>query len=529
MGQRLFTRYCNWRIRVGALIMPIDSSIPLQVQQGSPFQSMGQATQALSGLAQLQNVRQQNQMMQAETQNLQQTASQGAQLQDERQKYSAAMQDPTAPFYNQDGTVDPNKFQVWANRNIPLTQGVYGQALLDHTEAVNKYKTTVANMSQGDHQVVNGALSSFVRPDGTVTATPQQIGAQLDAITPQLTGYGNSFVSQAKQAVASSANNPQMLGQVLAQLARTTTPAATQQEQRRASTSLINNGAATVPVATTGDYGTPPGAPAGTGVPNQIGPEGRQTVGTNPLTGGMTVTNRDANGNITGVTNPPTQGVYVPQPGDAQALPGLSAERDSARTQYAAAGTQHENNRIVLSNIDNVGATGVSGPAWRNIASAFGFNPGDVKDQATAYDMVGKGLERSALQAAQSMGPQTNAGLDAQIKANGSLGYTPQAIKEITKLNDALVSGTQAYQPGLERAIAANPSAGVFAKRQFDQQWGANFDPTIFRYYNAIKNNDTAEQQAIVKQLGGQNSKAYSAMMQKAKNLQQLSNSGSIR
>jgi hypothetical protein len=509
--------------------MPIDPSIPLQVQQGSPFASMQQTMQPMVSLAQLANIRQQNQMLQAETQNLQQNASQGAQLQAERQKYTAAMQDPNAPFYNQDGTVDPNKFQVWANQNIPLTQGVYGQALLDHTEAVNKYKTTVANMSQSDHQVVNAALSSFVRPDGTVAATPQQIGAQLDAISPQLTGYGNSFVSQAKQAVQSTANNPQLLGQVLTQLARTTTPATTQQDQRRASTALVNTGAATVPVSATGDYGTPPGAPAGPGVANQVGPEGRQTVTNNPLTGGMAVVNRDANGNITGVTNPPTQGVYVPQPGDVQALPELQAERDSARAQYTAAGTQHENNRIVLSNIDNVGATGIAGPAWRNIASAFGLNPGDAKDPATAYDMVGKGLERSALQAAQSMGPQTNAGLDAQIKANGSLGYTPQAIKEITKLNDALVSGTQAYQPGLERAIAANPSAGVFAKRQFDQAWGANFDPTIFRYYNAIKNGDTAEQQAIVNQLGGLKSKAYNAMMQKAKNLQQLSNTGSIQ
>lgn len=509
--------------------MPIDPNIPLQVNQGSPMQSMGQTLQPMVSLAQLANIRQQNQMMQAETQNLQQNASQGAQLQSERQTYSVAMDDPNSPFYNQDGTVDPNKFQVWANHNIPLTQNVYGQALLDHTEAVNKYKTTVANMSQGDHQVVNAALSSFVRPDGTVTATPQQVGAQLDAIAPQLTGYGNSFVSQAKQAIASTANNPQMMGQVLTQLARTTTPAATQQEQRRANTTLVNTGAATVPVAATGDYGTPPGTPTGSGIANQVGPEGRQTVTGNPLTGGMSVVNRDANGTITGITNPPTQGVYVPQPGDVQALPELQAERDSARTQYAAAGTQHENNRIVLSNIDNVAATGMTGQGIRNIASAMGLNIGPGVDSATAYDMVGKGLERSALQAAQSMGPQTNAGLDAQIKANGSLGYTPQAIKEITKLNDALVTGTQSYQPGLERAIAANPSAGVFAKRQFDQSWGANFDPTIFRYYNAIKNGDTAEQQAIVKQLGGLNSKGYNAMMQKAKNLQQLSNTGSIQ
>jgi len=509
--------------------VPIDPSIPLQVQQGSPFVSMQQIAQPMVSLAQLANIRQQNEMMQAETQNLQQKASQGAQLQSERQTYTAALQDPTSPFYNSDGTIDPSKFQVWANRNIPLTQGVYGQALLDHTEAVNKYKTTVANMSQGDHQVVNSALSSFVRPDGTVTATPREMADQLDALAPQLTGYGTSFVSQAKQAIANTANNPQALGQILTQLARTTTPASTQADARRAAVGSANTGANIVPVSTTGDYGTAPGAQMGQGIATQVAPENRQTVGTNPLTGGMTVTNRDANGNITGVTNAPTQNVCVPQPGDKEAIPVLSAERDAARSQYTAAGTQHENNRIVLSNIDNVGATGVAGPAWRNIASAFGFNPGDVKDAATAYDMVGKGLERSALQAAQSMGPQTNAGLDAQIKANGSLGYTPQAIKEITKLNDALVSGTQAYQPGLERAIAANPSAGVLAKRQFDQAWGANFDPTIFRYYNAIKNGDTAEQQAIVKQLGGVNSKAYNAMMQKAKNLQQLSNTGSIQ
>ena len=125
-------------------------------------------------------------------------------------------------------------------------------------------------------------------------------------------------------------------------------------------------------------------------------------------------------------------------------------------------------------------------------------------------------MERSALQAAQSMGPNTNAGLDAQIKANGSLGYTPQAIKEVTKLNDALTTGVQSYQPGLERAIAANPAAGVLAKRQYDQQWGANFDPNIFKYYNAIKSGDTAEQQAVVKQLGGLNSPGYNAMMKKA-------------
>ncbi len=250
----------------------------------------------------------------------------------------------------------------------------------------------------------------------------------------------------------------------------------------------------------------------------------RQTVSTNQMTGGPVVTTKNGQGVVQGITNAPTQGVYVPQPGDTQDLPVLSGERAAARSQFTGAGLQHTNNQIVLDNIDHVGATGVSGQAFRNIASAFGFNPGDAKDAATAYDLVGKGLERSALQAAQTMGPSTNAGLEAQIKANGSLSYTPQAIKEVTRLNDAIVSGVQAYQPGLERAIAANPSAGVFAKRQFDQQWGANFDPRIFEMYNAAKRGDTATVNSIVSALGGKNSAQFKALMNKAANLNKLSN-----
>lgn len=264
-------------------------------------------------------------------------------------------------------------------------------------------------------------------------------------------------------------------------------------------------------------------------VPLTISPSERQTVGVNPLTGGPTVVTKNGQGVVQGITNAPTQGVYVPQPGDKEALPVLSAERDAARQAYTNAGLQHTNNQIVLNNIDNVGATGVAGQGWRNIMSAFGFRAGDATDQATAYDLVGKGLERSALQAAQSMGPQTNAGLAAQVAANGSTHYTPAAIKEITKLNDAITTGAQSYQPGLERAIAANPSAGIFAKRSFDQAWGANFDPRIYQMYNAAKSGDSAEVNSIVSSLGGKNSAQFKALMEKAGNLERLSNTGGLQ
>lgn len=510
--------------------MPIDASIPLQYQPGSPFASMNQATQSLSSLANLQNVQQQNQMMQAETQNLQQSAQLNTQLNGERSKFSQALQDPNAPFKNSDGTVDYGKLQEWTATNTPLIGSQYSNQIMQAAQGVNEYRTTLSNMANSDMQRTNAVLHSYMGANGQPIADPQSMMDGLQNFRKTLTPQGQPYIDQAIKSIQAHSNNPQSLQTALGQMARDTTSPAEQTTQMQGATGMVNNGAQTVPYSANGEYGQAPGTVTGTpGIPNQIGPEGRQVVGTNGLTGGPTITSRDANGNVTGITNAPTQGVYVPQPGDREALPGLSAERDAARQQFSSAGTQHENNRIVLANVDNVAATGPSGQAMRNIASAMGLNIGPGVDAATAYDMVGKGLERSALTAAQSMGPQTNAGLAAQVAANGSTHYTPQAIKEITKLNDAMTSGVQSYQPGLERAISANPSAGVFAKRQFDQQWGANFDPTIFRYYNAIKGGDSTEQQAIVKQLGGTNSTAYKAMIQKAKNLQQLSNTGSLQ
>lgn len=513
--------------------MPLDPNIALQGQVANPFQSVGQATQAMSGLQQLANMRQQNQMMQADTQLLNQQASIGDQMQNERQTYTSAMQDPNAPFRNSDGTIDPQKFQVWGNSNIPLMNSQYGGEMLKHNEGINNFKTTIANMATKDHDVANATMSSWLNPDGSLAVKPLDMIKQLEQSRTQMTGVGKNFTDQAQDFIMQNKDNPQALAQGIAQFSRTTTPAVTQQGERRANTSFVNNGAATVPVSNTGDYGNAPGTQTGTGVANQIGPDQRESLIPNPVTGGWSVQQKNPNGQINGLTNPPSQGVYQMSPGDKEQLPALNDERNAARAAYNAAPLQHTNNKIVLDNVDSLLATGNTGNAWRNITSAFGLNPGSADkdgkfDPATAYDLVGKGLERSALQAAQSMGPQTNAGLSAQVAANGSTSYTPAAIKEIVKLNDAITTGAQSYQPGLERAISANSAKGVLAKKDFDAAWGANFDPQIFQMYNAIKANDTGEQAAIIKKLGGTDSPAYKKFMQKAANLQSLSNTGSL-
>jgi hypothetical protein len=186
----------------------------------------------------------------------------------------------------------------------------------------------------------------------------------------------------------------------------------------------------------------------------------------------------------------------------------------------------HDLNRSIIAEADKGLNTGSLGALTQRLASATGYSFG-TGEKATDYSVLSKLLERSALQAAQAMGPHTNAGLEAQVRANGSLDYTPQAIRKIAVLNDALTSGAEHYRSGLENALQAsgqNPAA----KRQFDQQWAQNFDPRIMRLENAAASGDKKEIDAVMQELGGQNSKAARDLRAKAANLQILISKGHL-
>jgi hypothetical protein len=217
------------------------------------------------------------------------------------------------------------------------------------------------------------------------------------------------------------------------------------------------------------------------------------------------------------------------KPEDAAAMPTLVAEREQARTMLSGAPLAHTTNRGILEELDKVISTGQTGGIIARASSIFGAIPGntDAEKAASAYDLIGKYTERNALEAAKSMGPGTNAGLEAAIKANGSAAYNPTALRTITKLNDAIVSGTEAYQPGLEKAIASSPN-GIIAKRQFDQQWAQNFDPRVMMIYNAAKSGDKAEVDNILKSVGGPGSKGAADLARRAHNIQQLSQQGHL-
>jgi hypothetical protein len=506
------------------------SPIASQIQPPNPNQGL----QTISGILNLRNQQQSLQLGQQQLQVGESAAQQAQQQMNERQLLQQTMltgKDPDGnPVKAPDGQMDPNALANFANKYLPLTgQGVQQQIISTLNNRI-QLNDQVRGLGQNYRNDISGIVRS-----GIGAQDPSGVSSALDAYAQQnpaaapAISRAQSMLQHVNPAMPQDQRN-MMLQRLSMEFQPASTTAAEQSPQIGTTTgpgggvqAFQTNPLSAIPQGATGPE-VAQGIPLGE----------RQSVSSNPLTGGPTVISKNGQGQVTGITNAPTQGVYVPQPGDAQALPVLQAERDAARQAYTNAGLQHTNNQIVLSNIDNVGATGLAGSGWRNLVSAFGFNPGDANkdgkfDPATAYDLVGKGLERSALQAAQSMGPQTNAGLAAQVAANGSTHYTPTAIKEITKLNDAITTGAQSYQPGLERAISANPSAGVFAKRQFDQQWGANFDPRIYQMYNAAKSGDTNEINSIVNSLGGKSSPQFKALMEKAANLQKLSNTGSAQ
>ena len=493
---------------------------------GRPVAAGIQTPNLMSSVSQVMNVAKVAQDLKIGQSNVQQAQQQMR----ERELLQSVMASGKTPdgssIRGPNGEVDPSVMAKYANTYLPLT----GQALLQNIIATQHNRIQLMDATRQLGQNTRSDLSGIVSSSIGMGSNPQKVGAALDAYGQQ-NPQAASVISRSKSLLANLGSNPSpdQMNKALLHLSRELQPEAqTASEQIPGGPNITGPNGGVQAVNRTPYSYIHMGA-IGPEVQQGIPLEARNQFGINPTTGGPMVISKSGQGQITGLTNPPTHGVFIPSPGDVQALPSLQAERVTARQVMLDAPTQHTNNAFVLNNIDKVAATGPVGPTLRNIASAMGVNIGPGVDSATAFDLVGKGLERSALQAAQSMGPSTNAGLDAQIKANGTLHYTPQAIKEITHLNDALVSGTQSYQPGLEKAIAANPSSGVFVKRQYDQEWGANFDPRIFELYNAAKSGDTATLNGMIRGLGGKGSQAFKNLMLKAANLNKLSDYGTLQ
>lgn len=357
---------------------------------------------------------------------------------------------------------------------------------------------------------------------GSFLQDPDFVNGNSDAMIQKLSEARQSMIqsgvppalaeANTAQLISMAVNNPKGIGQALQNIVRQGNSASGQAAIAAPAVSMVPTQQGTQPFNTNanapGGVG-PVGAPLST--PNQFmqGPNGG-TVVANPTAGTM--------------QQPTAVGADAPQPIPAnetpQTMAQLQGERTAAQQAILQAPQMHNINQEIARIADTDVQTGKLGAVGNKIASAFGYHTPEWLGTNADYNTLGKMLARNnAAMMAAMPGPHTNAGADRAEAANGSPEYDKVTLKKIANLNDALVTGTELYQKGLETAIARD---GIFGKRKFDQAWSGAMDIDALRLKNAVDNKSTGEVNMILKNVGGAGSPDAKTLFGKLQKLDAL-------
>lgn len=269
----------------------------------------------------------------------------------------------------------------------------------------------------------------------------------------------------------------------------------------------------------------PTGITPGTMFNNQIPLEQRQQVSTNPVTQSPQVTSKDAFGNVQGVSPAPTTG-NVPQlsPGQPEDIPKVTQLRSDVNKAASQVPIQRFNNKQIIE-LAPKSLAGTGGEGWSKLFSANGLQwvPGD---QTANFQRLAHFMAMQAQSNASAMGAGTDQARSLAEQATGSTHWTPAAIISTAKVNDAIATGLENFNKGMEAAIKNN-GGNVLAVRDFQNKWTQSFDPDVYRYGNALASKDTAEIDKILGKPGTPERAAKAkALAEKSQQLNRLMTSG---
>jgi len=472
-----------------------------------------------SQMQSIQNMRTQNEGAQMQNQN----ASIGLQ---ERQRIMPWLSD-AKNYTDANGNLDYAKMQQ-GRALAPSTFAQYESALDAHQQQRTSAQTALGGLDDANRMRNGGFIGGIAKPDNQ----PPDADTAVKSVQAALGNYpgmertSKFFEDGVRSAYASK--DPQKIEQALTGISRQMLPQQTQQDMNTPNGVNVSDNKTSSVVSTRPGTSVPVGqALPGTTQNLKPGPMQSEEVQAD-MQGNRYIVQRGARGDILNTravpggsnsSQPGAGPVNLPPNETAQTRDDLQAQRTAASQSVLQAPNMHNLNRQVMAEVDKGITTGSAGSLIQRLRSATGFNIGS--DAATDYNTLGKLLERSAATQAQAMGPHTNAGLDSAMRQNGTTDYSPGALRKIAGLNDALTTGATLYQQGLEKAIASSPD-GVFSKRKFDQTWGNTFDVNAMRLKNAVDNHDSAEIQAITKEVGGANSKGATELHKKLLAIHQL-------
>ncbi len=220
-----------------------------------------------------------------------------------------------------------------------------------------------------------------------------------------------------------------------------------------------------------------------------------------------------------GLNDPAGQANYtarIKQAGDEQAAVSNAANDPQNGVQVS----RYRNGQIL--DLTKVAPTGPGKDIWNHVASQL---PQDtsIGQNADAFQKIGHYLAQNSAAMAGKMGvPNTNMGQETAAAAAGNPGQNPGAIKEITKVNDALNTGFDLYNRGLSKVTTHG--SDLSRAPAYKQAFGQNVDVNALRWADAHRRNDTEEIGALSKQ----GPAAIAAWQKKLATLKSLATNGDL-
>jgi hypothetical protein len=280
-----------------------------------------------------------------------------------------------------------------------------------------------------------------------------------------------------------------------------------QQAQQNPRSGAIDTGGTIYPTVTQPSSGVPQFT--GQAIPKTLPPQ----VINQPVTNAPAQIG-GAQGTVPRPIGPPQAGPnnWQPYAGQQQDIEAFRNEVQNVRGEAQQAPLARNINAQIL-RLTQDAKTGPGSDTWQHVIGAvgapFGLSP------TASYQEVGKFLEKNAIASMQAMGgPPSDSRLDAAAKANGSTSFSPEALRTVTKFNDATTTALDQYRQGIDHTVGMGGNVDYSKLPAYKAAWAKNFDVDVFRVENALRDGDKAELAKIKSELGPERLKALAAKRQ---------------
>ena len=194
----------------------------------------------------------------------------------------------------------------------------------------------------------------------------------------------------------------------------------------------------------------------------------------------------------------------------------LKANEAAARVPVS----QFNSNQIIQ--LADQAATGKGAEILQGLTGGYaGLGLAGTTNMADAFNKLGHYMALETANLAASSGLGTDAARGIAEKMTGTTSWTADAIKSTARINRALSTGVDLFNQGVNNAVAAANNS-PFAAREFQNKWSQMADINAFRLMDAMKNDDKAAVQELVKELGGVDSQRFKQLKLKVNTINNM-------